>query len=146
MPARKFKYLPHTADIAFVSYGRTFEEAVENAALAILNIRFDLKRLSKDNGRSANIAIKEHAKTMDNVAWYALQSVLSKTDAKSLMAYAFKPGKLSAKKNGDLELTGKLLYKKTPMDYSLMDVKAVTPHDFEVKHAKDWRIRVVIDI
>ncbi len=145
MPLKKFRYLPHTADIAFVGYGRSFGEAIENSVLAMLNVRFDLKKLGKDGGREGSLRISEKADSKENAAWYVLQAVLSKVDASSLMAYKFDEVKVTGS-SGAVKVSGVLRFKKTKKDYTQMDVKAVTPHDFTVKHGKAWSIRVVIDI
>ena len=34
----KYKFLEHTADIKFQAFGKTFEQAFENSALAVANI------------------------------------------------------------------------------------------------------------
>ncbi len=146
LPMRKFKYLPHTADAAFIGFGKDFGEAIENAALAMLNIRFDLKSIEADKGQTKSITIMEQADTRENLAWYALQDILSKVDSKSLSAFKFTVIRLSVSKDGRLTLAGKLFYKLTRKDHTLTDVKAVTPHEFKVEHKKDWRIRVVVDI
>lgn len=38
---KKFVYLEHTADAEFIAYGRTIDEAFENAALAMMNLMVD---------------------------------------------------------------------------------------------------------
>ncbi|MFP3279246.1 MAG: archease, partial [Candidatus Micrarchaeota archaeon] len=65
----RFRYLPHTADIRFVSYGDTFKEAFENAARALLNIMLDTKRISRENSKVGSITIKESARTKEDLVW-----------------------------------------------------------------------------
>ncbi|HEK86082.1 MAG: archease [Candidatus Saccharicenans sp.] len=38
---KKFEFLPHTADAKFRAYGKTLEEAVANAALAMVSLMWD---------------------------------------------------------------------------------------------------------
>ncbi|MBU1988259.1 MAG: archease [Nanoarchaeota archaeon] len=45
----KYTFLPHTADIKFKAYGKTLNQAFENAALAISKI------LAKENKVKTNI-------------------------------------------------------------------------------------------
>ncbi|MFP3215177.1 MAG: archease [Candidatus Micrarchaeota archaeon] len=139
----KFRYLPHTADIRFVSYGDTFKEAFENAARALLNIMLDTKRISRENSKVGSITIKESARTKEDLVWYVLQDILSKIDEKSLKAFDFKITKLEEAKR---KLSGKLFFKDTDKDYSLLEVKAITPHDLKVEKAKKWRIHVLVDV
>jgi SHS2 domain-containing protein len=37
----KFKFFEHTADVEFEAYGKTLEEAFENAALAMFSVMTD---------------------------------------------------------------------------------------------------------
>ncbi len=41
----KFKYLDHTADAMFESYGKDMEEAFVNSALAMFNILTDITKV-----------------------------------------------------------------------------------------------------
>jgi len=143
MPKIKFRYLPHTADIRFFSYGNTFKEAFENAALALLNIMLDTKRISRENSKVGSVIIKESARTKEDLVWYTLQDILSKVDEKSLKAFDFKITNLDEAK---LKLSGKLFFKDVDKDYSLLEVKAITPHDLKVEKAEKWRIHVLVDV
>lgn len=143
---QKFRYLPHTADMAFVSYGSTFRMALGNSALALLNIMLDLKAISKDRGTEAGIKIKESAPNKEELVWFTLQSILSKIDAKKINAYRFDVSRIS-ERNGRHFLEGRLLYRKTKSDYSLLSVKAVTPHGLKIdKRQGIYSINVVVDV
>lgn len=41
----KFEFLPHTADAKFRAYGRNLEEAVANAALAMVSLMWDYEKI-----------------------------------------------------------------------------------------------------
>ncbi len=41
----KFEFLPHTADAKFRAYGRSLEEAVANAALAMVSLMWDYQKI-----------------------------------------------------------------------------------------------------
>jgi len=139
----RFRYLPHTADIRFVSYGGTFKEAFENAVRALLNIMLDIKRISRENSKVGSITIKESARTKEDLVWYTLQDILSKVDEKSLKAFDFKIINLDEAK---LKLSGKLFFKNVDKDYSLLEVKAITPHELKVEKTEKWRIHVLVDV
>ncbi|MDE1824144.1 MAG: archease [Candidatus Micrarchaeota archaeon] len=141
---RRFRYLPHTADVSFVGYGRTMDEAIESAALALLNVMVDIKRVMKSNGKVDSISIKERATSANELAWFVLQDIVSKVDAMSLNAFEFRVTSLDIKKN---VLSGKLMYKETGKDMSLLGVKAVTPHGLEVAEKGGvFSIKVVVDV
>ena len=42
---KKYKYLPHTADVRFRAYGKTLEEAFSNAAFALFNVMVDTAKV-----------------------------------------------------------------------------------------------------
>ena len=52
MPKEKFVYLEeHTADVAFIAYGKDLNEAFENAAKAMFNVMTDISKVDKKEGR-----------------------------------------------------------------------------------------------
>ncbi|MDE1851726.1 MAG: archease [Candidatus Micrarchaeota archaeon] len=141
---RRFRYLPHTADVSFVGYGKDVKEAIENAALALLNVMVDVRKVERSKGKERSIAIKEKAADINELVWFVLQDIVSKVDAKSLNAFGFKVLKLDRKNNS---LSGRLMYKYTGRDFSLLGVKAVTPHGLEVKEGKgNATVKVVVDV
>jgi len=143
----RFRYLPHTAEVKFVAYGKDFAGALENAALALLNVMLDVNRIRKAKGTVKSLKIKEKGETREDVAWYILQDILSKTDEKTLSAYEFKVNKASeGKKKGIVEVAGELRYKNLNENFSLLEVKAVTPHALAVKKGKVWSITAVLDV
>jgi SHS2 domain-containing protein len=78
--------------------------------------------------------------------WYTLQGILSKADELSLHAYAFRVAKLEERKD-TLRLSGFLLYKNVGDKFSLMDIKAITPHELSVINKNGrFEITVVADV
>ncbi|MCL4364746.1 archease [Candidatus Marsarchaeota archaeon] len=142
---RRFRYLPHTADMEFRAYGKCFSEALENASFALLNIMVDLKRVGRDGSAEGFIAIGESARSEKDMAWFVLQDILSKVDSLHLNALRFNVTSLTGKDR--IRLKGRLVFKKTGEDYSLLQVKAVTPHDLYVKRKNGMvSINVVVDV
>lgn len=141
---RKFRYLPHTADVSFIGYGEDVGEAIENAALALLNVMIDVRKAEKASGKKKVLLIRESAASMNELVWFVLQDIVSKVDAGPLNAFAFKVLKLDRKRN---LLEGRLAYKETEGDFSLLGVKAVTPHGLEVEERKGrCSVKVVVDV
>lgn len=142
---KKYRYLPHTADMAFVGYGRNLGEAVENAALALLGIMLDVKRVEKDRARVFYVRISEKAETREDLVWFTLQDILSEVDARYLRACRFEVLRLTEGKR--LALEGRLVCKDTETDYALLGVKAVTPHELEVKESRGrTSVHAVVDV
>lgn len=145
MRSRKFRYLPHTADIAFVAYGKSLEAATENAAEALLNVMLDLNAIKKTHAKTEALTIKESATSAENLVWYTLQDILTHVDEKKLRAQEFRVKRLVLGKR--CGITGSLLYKKIKQDPFLLEVKAVTPHNLSVRHSRaGYEIRVLLDV
>lgn len=141
-----FKYLSHTADVEFAAYGKDMKEAIENSALALLNVALDVKKINDEKGVIKTISIREKADTIENLVWFVLQDIISKRASGYLNAFKFKIEKIEEKENSAF-LGGRLFYKKLKDDYTLLDVKAVTPHDLKVLKTKNgYSINVVIDV
>lgn len=145
---RKYAYVPHTADIAFIAYGRSVEEMIENAALALINVMSDVKKIKKDTSRIFSMHIKEKAGSIDDLVWMTLQDLLSRKYSLNLALLGIKVSGLDIS-GGEKALKASILYKKPPAsaDYSLLEVKAVTPHNLKVKKRKGiWGVEITVDI
>ena len=141
----KFRYLPHTADMQFIAYGKDFREALENSALALLSTILDVKKIKKSNARVFHSAINESAGDMEDLVWYTLQDILSAVESRHIDAFSFKI--ISLRSEGKMKLSGKLSYRKTGKNHALFSVKAVTPYDLKVVSGNGTcSIQVVMDV
>ena len=146
MGRSNFRYIPHTADVAFVAYGKTFKEAVENSASALFNTMFDIKKLKKSKTRIKMLRITETATNQNDIAWFVLQKIVSKVDEKGVQAIRFKVNRILETKN-KIKINGCIFYKKSKEYISLLDVKAVTPSEFRVqKSGRKWSIKAILDV
>ena len=132
------------ADVAFIASGKTLNEMLKSAALAVTNTMVkDLKSVKSKVEK--NFVIE--AKDAENLLFKFLQEIIFYKDAESLLLSNFT---LKTKKNGkEYQLSVKAKGEKINMkkhDLSV-DVKAVTFHMFEVKGTKaGWKARVILDI
>ena len=146
MGKARFRYLPHTADVAFVAYGKTFREALENSALAMLGVMFDIGEIKKADCSVKTMRITERAANDADLLWFTLQRIVSKVDEKRLKAFGFKVNRITKGKKVSV-LHGCVFYKPVKEYVALLDVKAVTPHGLEVKKTKSgWSARVLLDV
>ncbi len=146
MPTKRFEYLPHTADVAFEAYGKDFGSALESAAVALLELMLDVKRIRGLRSKKAEISIEDSASTREDLVWYILQDILSKVDAEKLNAYDFRISYVTEAR-GRIRASGKLMYKDNTGDFSMLSVKAITPHNLNVKqHGKRWSVSVIADV
>lgn len=135
----KYKYLKHTADIMFQSFGTTLEESFENSAIAMFNAMYDGKIKGKIKKN-----IKVSGKDLENLLYNFLEEFLFLMDSEGFFMASCKVN-LKKGKNYELEadITGDEAKK---YDISL-DVKAVTYNNMFVKKEKGiWICQVVIDV
>ena len=146
MPAKRFEYLPHTADVAFVAYGGNFGKALESAAVALLGLMLDVRKIRSATGRGTAIAIEDSASSREDLVWYLLQDILSRIDAEKLNAYDFRIDGIK-ESNGMISAAGRLLCKDITGDFALLSVKAITPHGLTILPSKrGYSINVVADV
>ena len=146
MPKPNFRYLPHTADVAFVASGKDFKGVVENSADAMFNLMFEMKKLKASKAKTKTIRIHESANNRQDLAWFVLQEIVSKVDQRGVQALKFKVNSITEAK-GRVKLRGCIFYKKQKEYLALFDVKAVTPSEFRLarKNGK-WSIRAILDV
>ena len=131
----RYKYLDHTADIKFQSFGKTIEEAFSNAAYAMINILYE-KNVKEKITRKINV------KGIDRKAllYSFLEEILFLLNTENFLLSKVK--KISIKDNElTAELTGDNLN-----DYKLgLDIKAVTYNDMIIQE-NPAMTQVVLDI
>jgi len=141
MPYRFFKDIA-IADVAFEATGKTLEEVLESAGLAVTNTMVkDLGSVKRKVKK--RISVKSDSEEM--LLFNFLQEIVFLKDSKKLLFSKFavrvkrKPLHLSCVAEGE-----KLSMKKHEL---LVDVKAVTFHRFEVEETKaGWRAQVILDV
>src|SRR3989344_5159661 len=131
----KYKYLEHTADIKFRSFGRTLNEAFSNAAYAMINIISEDKIKEKMTRK-----IKVKGIDRKSLLYSFLEEILFLLNTKNFLLSKVKEIKIK-----DKELTATLSGDNL-RNYRLgLDVKAVTYNDMFIKE-KPYVIQVVLDI
>jgi len=134
----KFKFLKHTADIKFQSYGKTLSQAFENAVLATATAMYSkpVKKKSKEK-------IKISGKDLESLLYNFLEEILFLLDSKN-----FFPAKAKVKINQkDLQLEAEF-EGDNANNYNIgLDVKAITYNEMFVKKIKNqWVCQVVLDV
>lgn len=133
--AAPFRFLEHTADIMLEANGKTYVEALQNAALGMFSV------LGK-SGAKEHFEISERAQNREELVVYALSSILSECEAREIVPCKTELMAFDEKKNSiGLKVWGE---KKRPRDA----IKAVTFHELAVLKEKDgnWKIRVLFDV
>ncbi len=142
----KYKYVSHTAEAAYVAYGKDFSEALENAAEAMFNIMVDLKKIKKEREKLYEMEIIESADDEEQLVWHLLQRIISEADASSIAPVSLEI-KSILNSESKFKIACELSYAKDSWNYGLLDIKAVTPHGLKVESKKGKvSISVVVDV
>jgi len=138
---KKYELLEHKADVLFEAGGKSFEQALENAAQALFETIADPAKA----GSGVEASVEEKAGSLEELAVLTLAKLLTESDVSECFFKRFRVTE----------------FKKTPEGYSVKGtaeggpmsreagrtcVKAVTHHEARVTHAKDWKIRILLDI
>jgi len=134
MQAKPYRFLEHTADILFEAYGKSYSEAFQNAAHAMLSI-------FGTAGESERAVFSVTAHNIEELTVQALADLLAYMDTHEIVFSKVQVSSFDAKKNR-IEFTA-FGEKKQPRD----TVKAVTYHEMMVKEDKGgWTIRILLDV
>ncbi|MDG6922761.1 MAG: archease [Nitrososphaerota archaeon] len=140
---RRFKFLEHTTDAEIEAYGRTLEEAFENAALATEET---MVSLSSINGAS-QIDVNVEAKDLESLLYAWLEELISLQDTDGMLFSRFSC-KISKRKE-DFELKATCFGEKyDPAKHEQKTaIKAPTYHDMKIFQEKDRvSMRFLLDL
>ena len=134
MQSEKYRFLEHTADIMFEAYGKSYPEALQNAAHAMFSV-------FGHAGESERATFSIAAHNIEELTVQALADMLAYMDTGELIFSRARVLSFDAEKHAlEIEAFGE---KKQPRD----TVKAVTYHELLVKEDKDgWTIRILLDV
>jgi SHS2 domain-containing protein len=137
---KPFKIIEHTADIGIESFGKTKEEAFENAALGMFSIIADLKNITISASFSLDIEGTDDESLLVN--W--LNELIYLHETKNILLSQFKIAFLP-----DFCLRGHVYGEIiNPVQHKIKSViKAVTFNEIKVvKKIKHWKTRVIFDV
>jgi len=134
MQQEPYRFLEHTADILFEAYGKSYPEAFQNSAHAMLSV-FG----SAGARERATFSVTAH--NLEELTVQALADLLAYMDTHEIVFSRVQVSSFDASKNR-IEFTA-FGEKKQPRD----TVKAVTYHELMVKEGKEgWTIRILLDV
>ncbi|MCI2414643.1 MAG: archease [Candidatus Aramenus sp.] len=82
---KKFEFFDHTADVGIRAYGRTLEEAFENAALAVFEVMTDTSKVEGRECRDVEI----DGYDLENLLYRWIESLLVFYDSELLLFSKF---------------------------------------------------------
>lgn len=149
MSQERYTLIEHTADLAFVAYGRDVGELFENAAFALFDVYADLSKVEEKTERTINIQLATDGTKATQadyeqllVKW--LNELLYLNEVEDLL---FKRFKIDELRGGNLRATA-FGEKFSPDRHAILTpLKAVTYHRIEVvQEPGRWHARVIVDL
>jgi len=144
---KKYIFLEdYTADIAFVAFGKTLEEAFVNAAEALMDIQTDIERVSPEECFDIDIVGFD----LQNLLKKWLEELIYYLDAKQIILCKFTVSiRREANDEETYRLVGKVCGEKfNPNKHtSKVEVKAISYHGMEIGIKNDtYYAKVLVDI
>ncbi|WP_456467762.1 archease [Archaeoglobus sp.] len=136
----KYRFINHTADIAFEVYGSSLAELLKNAALAFYDAFVDLSRI----GESKEVEIEVEGEDDEMVLYRWLNELLYLFDTQF---FAAKEIKAEVRERGRIEAIGKLRGGNLTPEMVKVEPKAITMHKFGIERSLEgFKAFVVVDI
>ena len=139
-----FRFLEHTADEYVLAYGKSLEEAFENAALAMFGVMTDLKTIDPKEEDSIEIKAEDERQLL--YKW--LETLLINFDVYGKLYSKFKISEIKRSDN-TVSLTA-LIWGETYNQNkhpSRTEVKAITYHRMEIlKNKRKTSVKFILDI
>ena len=146
----KYDYFDVTADIGFYAYGKSIEEAYENAGLAMFNVITYISKVKKEESREFEIVSED----LVSLLYDYLEELLFLQDTEFLF---FSDFKVNIEKIVDDESSNLENYKLTcfacgeEIDWNIhtpkSEVKAITFHKMCVKEDNGvFKLRAILDL
>jgi SHS2 domain-containing protein len=136
----KYRFIDHTADIAFEIYGDSLSELMKNAAYAFYDAFVDTSRIGESEMRK----IEVEGNDVEILLYRWLNELLYLFDTEF---FAAKTVSTVVRENETLTASGTLRGDKFTPELVKVEPKAITMHRFKVeKQENGWRAFVVVDI
>jgi SHS2 domain-containing protein len=141
---KQYEYLEHTADIKFRAYGKTLEEAFENAALAMFNVIINTEKVSGDTAKEISLKSPDLESLL--VDW--LSELIYIFEVDEIIFREFQVENIK-EEDSEYSITARALGEKYyPESHPFeTEIKAVTYNQLEIaKTADGWKAQIVVDI
>jgi SHS2 domain-containing protein len=139
---KKFEVLEHTADAKFRAYGKSMEEAFENAAFAMASLMYDPEMVASFKIEK----IKVEGKDWEQLLYSFLEELLVLQDSKQFVLHGFVQNIQILENRGKLILKAKISGDTIKDEYEVRPtVKAMTYAEIEISE-KPIYLQFVVDI
>ncbi|QLC50672.1 archease [Methanolobus zinderi] len=139
----RFEYLEHTADAKFRAYGKTLEEAFENAAFAMFNVMIDTDTVENKVSQEIELSSEDIEALLFN--W--LSELLFVFEVETMVFGNFIVDRVE-EDNGGCRIYAKAIGEDIDLSRHKFDteVKAATYNDMKVeKTPQGWMIQATVD-
>ena len=141
----KFRFLEHMADVYIAAYGRSLNEAFENAALAM----FETMTNTVDVKCKFEEEIEVWGEDEESLLYNWLEELLVRFELKNMLYSKFKVLSIEKKEDGRLKLKAKICGEQFDPEKhkQKVGIKAVTYHRMEiVKKPERTTVKFILDI
>ena len=139
---KRFEYFDVTADIGFIAYGNTLNEAFENAGLAIFNIISDTSGIDSKIAKSFEITSEDEVSLLydylEELLFYHEIDFMLFSDFSVNISKTDKGYNLKATINGEAIDWDKHERKS--------EIKAITFNMMDVKKTEHYELRAIVDL
>ncbi|WP_131160547.1 archease [Aeropyrum pernix] len=134
----------HTADVLVIAYGRTLEEAFENAARGVYEVVTDTSRVEPRRRVDASI----EGIDLENLLYRFIENLIAYTDSEGLVFGLFRVCKIECSGESCSIVASAWGEEFDPSRHEHRTiVKAMTYADMEIKEENGcWRVQFVVDI
>jgi len=137
---RSYEFFPHTADVKFRAYGKTLEEAFENAALATFQV-MSTKKIHSSMKKEISVQAQDY----QSLLYSFLEELLFLLDTEDF--FLSKIHVSIREKDDVLFLKADVSGDNVKKYETHTSVKAVTYHEMFIKKGKNhWVIQAVLDV
>lgn len=138
----RYRFLQHTADAKFQAFGKTLEEAFQNAALATASLIYDWKTV--EGKLRHHIEIK--GKDLKQLLVSFLEELLYLLDSRQFLLNSVE-GIHIGKKENHYWLKAQFLGDNHSSKYQTFgDVKAITYNEMRIETHAHFMVQVVVDV
>ncbi|TGC10902.1 archease [Methanolobus halotolerans] len=139
----RFEYLEHTADAKFRAYGKTIEEAFENAAFAMFNVMIDTDTVVNEVSQE----IELNSEDIEALLFNWLSELLFVFEVENLVFGKFIVDRVEQDEVG-WHIYAKAVGEEIDLSKHKFDteVKAATYNDMRIEQISDgWMIQATVD-
>ncbi len=136
---KPYEFLEHTADAKFRAYGKTLEEAFQNAAYAMTDVITDHTKIKPVIEKTISV----ESENKEALLYDFLEQFLILLDSEGFIL-----NKIEEVKMQNNKITAKIIGDNHPEEYNIeTHIKAVTYEEMFIKKEKDqWIVQVIVDI